>query len=147
MYLHIARVHTCIHIFRASQIRRRRRRRLLSARPSRDRRRDRPKGLANMNASHYACTDLSCGRKVGISEPYVTSRRCIRTYTGIYIQRERFYARINACTAASRRHAAAARSSSREKIVKNIFPSYVSRMRNDDSARASSISCIRIYNR
>lgn len=34
------------------------------------------KGLANVNASHDACTDLSRGRKVGISQLRVTSCRC-----------------------------------------------------------------------
>lgn len=36
---------------------------------------DRPKGLVNTNASHYACTDLSRSRKVGISDVHMTSRR------------------------------------------------------------------------
>lgn len=39
---------------------------------------DRPKGLANTNASHYACTDLSRSRKVGISDARMTSRRRAR---------------------------------------------------------------------
>lgn len=37
------------------------------------------KGLANVNASHDACTDLSRGRKVGISQLRVTSCRCAET--------------------------------------------------------------------
>lgn len=82
--IYISRAYSRAYTYSASQIRRRRRRRL-SARPSHDRRRDWPKGLANMNASHYACTDLSRGHKVGISER-VTSRRCCTGDIYLYIR-------------------------------------------------------------